>query len=57
MALEFQEHHHPARIGPSPVVPLGRGGREHRDDEPVAKPVRLDAVFDDFTNEDYSEED
>jgi hypothetical protein len=27
------------------------------DDEPVAKPVRLDAVFDDFTNEDYSEED
>jgi hypothetical protein len=27
------------------------------DEEPVAKPVRLDAVFDDFTNEDYSEED
>ncbi len=27
------------------------------EEEPVAKPVRLDAVFDDFTNEDYSEED
>ena len=36
MALQFQHHHHPARIAPSPVVPRGRSGRKHGHDHAVA---------------------